>query len=40
MKTNKLTLPLLALSSALLLSGATLAAEDKKPETARRRRLA
>ncbi|MEI2742505.1 MAG: peptidylprolyl isomerase [Candidatus Competibacter sp.] len=34
MKTNKLTLPLLALSSALLLSGATLAAEDKKPETA------
>ncbi|MDS4041519.1 MAG: peptidylprolyl isomerase [Candidatus Competibacter sp.] len=33
-KPNKLTLPLLALSSALLLSGAALAAEDKKPEQA------
>jgi len=31
-KANKLTLPLLALSSVLLLSNATLAAEDKKPE--------
>ncbi len=33
-KPNRLTLPLLALSSALLLSGAALAAEDKKPEAA------
>lgn len=32
-KANKLTLPLLALSSVLLLSNATLAAEDKKPES-------
>ena len=32
--TNKLILPLLALSSALLLSGAARAAEDKKPEPA------
>lgn len=34
MKTNKLTLPLLALSSALFFSNAALAAEEKKPETA------
>ena len=33
-KPNRLTLPLLALSSALLLSGAALAAEDKKSEAA------
>ncbi|MCC6134933.1 MAG: peptidylprolyl isomerase [Candidatus Contendobacter sp.] len=33
-KTNRLALPLLALSSALLLSGVALAAEDKKPEAA------
>ena len=33
-KSDRLTLPLLALSSALLLSGAALAAEDKKPEAA------
>ena len=33
-KSNKLTLPLLALSSALLLSGTALAADDKKPEAA------
>ena len=33
-KSDRLTLPLLALSSALLLSGAALAAEDKKPEVA------
>ena len=34
MKINKLTFPLLALSSALLLSGAALAADDKKAEAA------
>ena len=33
-KPDRLTLPLLALSSALFLSGAALAAEDKKPEAA------
>ena len=33
-KSDRLTLPLLALSSALLLSGEALAAEDKKPEAA------
>ncbi len=33
-KSDRLTLPLLALSSALLLSGAALAAEDKKSEAA------
>ena len=33
-KPSKLTLPLLALSSALLLSGVALAADDKKPEAA------
>ena len=33
-KPNKLTFPLLALSSALLLSTAVLAADDKKPEAA------
>ena len=33
-KPNKLTLPLLALSSALLLSTAALAADDKKPDAA------
>ncbi len=33
-KPNKLTLPLLALSSSLLLSGAVLAADDKKAEPA------
>jgi len=33
-KPNKLTFPLLAFSSALLLAGAALAADDKKPEAA------
>ncbi len=33
-KSNKLTLPLLALSSTLLLSGTALAADDKKPQAA------
>ena len=33
-KTNKMTLPLLALSSALLLSTTAIAADDKKPEAA------
>lgn len=35
-KPNRLTLPLLALSSALLLSSAALAAEDKNPKPLQR----